>query len=343
MSRALALTIGEPAGVGPDLTLAVWQKRSELSVPPFYVLGDPQFLMKRAKLLGLDVPVAVVEPPKAAGTFATALPVVSIGRPITAEPRCPDASSAAAAIEAIRRGVADVLDGTAAAIVTNPIAKSVLYQAGFEEPGHTEYLAKLVEEFTGEVVQPVMLLWSPELAVVPVTIHIALKDVFAQLTTDLVVKTGRIVVRDYKKGFGIARPRLAVAGLNPHAGEGGAMGKEDAAVLLPAVKQLQAEGIDVRGPLSADTMFHPAARAQYDVALCAYHDQALIPVKTLAFDTAVNATLGLPFVRTSPDHGTAFDIAGTGRADPSSLIAALKLAARLAERAPASAAAGAGG
>ncbi len=336
MSRALALTIGEPAGIGPDLTLAIWRQRSQLSLPPFYVLGDAAFLARRANALGLDVPLKAVAPSEAAATFNFALPVVSIDRAITAEPGRPDASSAPAAIEAIRRGVADVLSGAAAAIVTNPIAKSVLYQAGFEEPGHTEFLATLVKEMTGKIVQPVMLLWSPELAVVPVTIHIALKDVFAKLTTDLVVRTGRIVARDYKTGFGVARPRLAIAGLNPHAGEDGAMGSEDAAILLPAVKQLQAEGIDARGPVPADTMFHPAARKQYDVALCAYHDQALIPVKTLAFDTAVNATLGLPFVRTSPDHGTAFDIAGTGRADPSSLVAALKLAARLAERTPAS-------
>ena len=339
MPQALALTLGEPAGIGPDITLAAWSSRSQLSLPPFYVLGDAAFLERRAQLLGLSVPVATVEPSQAAATFASALPVVSLGLPITAQPGKPDASSAPAAIEAIRRGVADVIGGRASAVVTNPIAKSVLYQAGFREPGHTEYLARLVQEMTGDVVQPVMLLWSPKLAVVPITIHIALKDVFAHLTSDLVVKTARIVVRDYAKGFGIARPRLAIAGLNPHAGEDGTMGKEDATVLAPAVRQLQAEGFDVRGPLPADTMFHPAARQQYDVALCAYHDQALIPVKTLAFDTAVNATLGLPFVRTSPDHGTAFDIAGTGRADPASLIASLKLAARLAERAPAPAAA----
>jgi 4-hydroxythreonine-4-phosphate dehydrogenase len=339
MSRPLALTIGEPAGIGPDLTLAVWQRRSELSLPPFYVLGDAQFLSRRAKLLGLDMAVAAVEPSGAVETFANALPVVSLEGPITAEPGRPDKSSAPAAIEAIRRGVADVMRGAAAAIVTNPIAKNVLYQSGFQEPGHTEYLAKLVQEITGIVNQPVMLLWSPELAVVPVTIHLPLKEVPGALTTDLLVRTGRIVARDFKTRFGIAQPRLAVAGLNPHAGEDGAMGSEDAAVVQPAVQQLQAEGIDARGPLPADTMFHPAARARYDVALCTYHDQALIPIKTLAFDSAVNVTLGLPFVRTSPDHGTAFDIAGSGRADPSSLIAALKLAARLSERSPAPAAA----
>jgi len=340
MLRPLALTIGEPAGIGPDLTLAVWQNRSQLSLPPFYVLGDAQFLARRAKFLGLDIPLAAANPSTAAETFATSLPVVSIDRPITAEPGRPDGSSAPAAIEAIRRGVADVLRGAAAAVVTNPIAKNVLYKSGFQEPGHTEYLAKLVEEMTGIVSQPVMLLWSPELAVVPVTIHLPLKEVPAALTTDLLVRTGRIVAHDFRTRFGIARPRLVLAGLNPHAGEEGAMGSEDAAVVEPAVKQLQAEGIDVRGPLPADTMFHAAARARYDVALCTYHDQALIPIKTLAFDDAVNVTLGLPFVRTSPDHGTAFDIAGSGRADPSSLIAALRLAARLSERAAAPAAVG---
>src|SRR5687767_7361823 len=267
MSRALALTIGEPAGIGPDLTLAVWQQRFQLSLPPFYVLADAQFLVKRAKALGLDVPVAVVDPSDAAETFATALPVVGIDRPITSEPSRPDASSAPAAIEAIRRAVADVLRGAAAAIVTNPIAKNVLYQSGFAEPGHTEYLAKLAEETTGKTAQPVMLLWSPELAVVPVTIHLPLKDVPGKLTTDLLVRTGRIVARDYRARFGIERPRLALAGLNPHAGEEGAMGEEDAAIVRPAVERLQAEGIDARGPLPADTMFHPAARTQYDVAL----------------------------------------------------------------------------
>ncbi len=335
MSRALALTIGEPAGIGPDITLAVWQQRFQFSLPPFYVLADPQFLIRRAKALALDVPLAVVDPPRAAETFATALPVVAIDREITARPAHPDASSAPAAIEAIRRAVADVLRGAAAAVVTNPIAKSVLYQAGFAEPGHTEFLAKLAEEMTGLRAHPVMLLWSPELAVVPVTIHLPLKDVPKRLTIDLLVKTGRIVAGDFSTRFGIKRPRLAFAGLNPHAGEEGGLGDEDKAVVHPAVERLRAEGIDARGPLPADTMFHAAARATYDVALCMYHDQALIPIKTLAFDSAVNVTLGLPFVRTSPDHGTAFDIAGTGRGNPSSLIAALRLAARLSATVPA--------
>ncbi len=222
--------------------------------------------------------------------------------------------------------------------MTNPVAKNVLYRSGFAEPGHTEFLARLAAEESGRAMHPVMMLWSPELAVVPVTIHLPLAEVPAKLDRDLIVTTGRITARDLRDRFGIARPRLAVAGLNPHAGEDGALGREDADIVKPAVDGLIADGIDARGPIPADTMFHADARATYDVALAMYHDQALIPIKTLAFDHAVNVTLGLPFVRTSPDHGTAFDIAGSGRADPSSLIAAIRLAARLAARAPAHAA-----
>jgi 4-hydroxythreonine-4-phosphate dehydrogenase len=249
---------------------------------------------------------------------------------VTAEPGDPDGSSARAAIASIRRAVADVLAGSAAAIVTNPVAKNVLYSWGFAEPGHTEFLATLVQEATGQVLRPVMMLWSPELAVVPVTIHLPLREIFKHLSTELVVETGRIVARDLSARFRIPRPRLAIAGVNPHAGENGAFGEEDRAIVAPAVAQLVADGIAARGPLPADSLFHMGARASYDAALCMYHDQALIPIKTLAFDHAVNVTLGLPFVRTSPDHGTAFDIAGTGKADAASLIAALRLAARLA-------------
>ena len=337
--QPLALTLGEPAGIGPDLTLAIWCRRAELDLPPFYVIADPDFLESRARLLKLDVPLAVVTPQEASATFARTLPVVPLGLAVTATPGKPDASSAPAAIASIRRAVDDVLAGRATAVVTNPIAKNVLYRSGFAEPGHTEFLARLAAEATGNFVHPVMMLWSPELAVVPVTIHLPLREVPEKVTVDLIVETGRTVARDLAARFGIARPRLAVAGLNPHAGEAGAMGEEDAAIVAPAVKRLKAEGINARGPLPADTLFHEGARATYDVALCMYHDQALIPIKTLAFDHAVNVTLGLPFVRTSPDHGTAFDIAGTGRASPSSLIAALSLAARLVANAPALAAA----
>ena len=331
----LALTLGEPAGIGPDLSLAVWLKRRTLHLPPFYIVGDLDFLAERARLLKLDVPLKRVDPNEAASVFDRALPVVSLDAPVTARPGKPDDTSAPAAIASIRRAVADVLAGDAAAVVTNPIAKNVLYRADFADPGHTEFLARLAQEATGQAAMPVMLLWAPELAVVPVTIHIPLRNVIAELTTDLIVRTGRIVAHDMERRFGVARPRLAVAGLNPHAGEDGTIGDEDRDIVAPAVRQLQADGIDARGPLPADTLFHDRARALYDVALCMYHDQALIPIKTLAFDHGVNVTLGLPFVRTSPDHGTAFGLAGTGTANPASLIAALKLAARLTESAPA--------
>ncbi|RDV01840.1 4-hydroxythreonine-4-phosphate dehydrogenase PdxA [Undibacter mobilis] len=330
----LALTLGEPAGIGPELTLDVWRRRTALHVPAFYVVGDPDFFRDRARMLGLDVPVKSVAAAEACATFDRALPVVPLDIQVTAQPGVPDGSSAPAAIASIRRAVADVLAGRAGAVVTNPIAKNVLYRSGFAEPGHTEFLAKLAEEATGRKTQPVMLLWSPELAVVPVTIHLPLKDVVGRLSKALIIETGRIVARDLANRFGIARPRLAIAGLNPHAGENGALGEEDRDIVAPAVAALRSEGIDAVGPLPADTLFHARARAGYDVALCMYHDQALIPIKTLAFDHGVNVTLGLPFVRTSPDHGTAFDIAGTGKADASSLVAALILAARLSAHAP---------
>ncbi|MGC1465578.1 MAG: 4-hydroxythreonine-4-phosphate dehydrogenase PdxA [Pseudolabrys sp.] len=335
----LALTIGEPAGIGPDVTLIAWLQRAKLELPPFYLIGDERFIAQRAATLSLDVPIEVTEPENSSAVFSRALPLVPVGVAATANPGKPDASSAPAAIASIRHAVEHVMAGRAAAVVTNPIAKNVLYRSGFAEPGHTEFLARLAQEATGRAAHPVMMLWSRELAVVPVTIHLPLKDVPGRLTADLVTETGRIVDRDLRTRFGLARPRLAIAGLNPHAGEDGALGEEDAAIVAPAVARLKAEGIDARGPIPADTMFHARARATYDVALCMYHDQALIPIKTLAFDTAVNVTLGLPFVRTSPDHGTAFDIAGTGRADPSSLVAALTLAARISAqaRAPADA------
>jgi 4-hydroxythreonine-4-phosphate dehydrogenase len=334
MAKALALTSGEPAGIGPDIAVAAWLRRDELKLPPFYLLGERKFFAVRAKALGLKVEFADVGPEDAPAAFAQALPVVATGQVATARPGQPDDSSAAAAMASIRHAVSDVIAGRAAAVVTNPIAKSVLYRAGFRHPGHTEFLAELAAN-GGRAPQPVMMLWSPALAVVPATIHLSLRDALAQLSTDLIVTTGRIVVADLKARFGLANPRLAVSGLNPHAGEDGSLGSEERTIVAPAVEILRSEGIDVRGPLPADTMFHDAARRTYDCAICMYHDQALIPIKTIAFDDAVNVTLGLPFIRTSPDHGTAFDIAGTGRANPSSLIAALRLAARMAAAEPA--------
>jgi 4-hydroxythreonine-4-phosphate dehydrogenase len=334
MAKPLALTSGEPAGIGPDITLAAWLHRKQLKLPPFYLLGDRDFLDHRAKALGLDIKTADVRPEDAVAAFADALPVVGTGRRATAEPGRPDHTSADAAIASIRQAVEHTAAGRAGAVVTNPIAKNILYRAGFRHPGHTEFLAELAA-IGGRAPQPVMMLWSPALAVVPVTIHLPLRDAISQLSSELIVTTARIVVADMKTRFGLVNPRLVVSGLNPHAGEDGSLGSEDQTIVAPAIAILRNEGIDVRGPLPADTMFHEAARKKYDCAICMYHDQALIPIKTVAFDDAVNVTLGLPFIRTSPDHGTAFDIAGTGRANPSSLIAALRLAARMAATQPA--------
>ncbi|THD64900.1 MAG: 4-hydroxythreonine-4-phosphate dehydrogenase PdxA [Bradyrhizobium sp.] len=328
MAKPLALTTGEPAGIGPDITIKAWLRRDELNLPPFYLLGDRDLLAGRAGALGLKVKLADVRAEDALDAFADALPVVSTGHKATAEPGRPDDTSADAAMASIRQAVSDVTAGRAGAVVTNPIAKNVLYRAGFRHPGHTEFLAELAAS-GGQPPQPVMMLWSPALVVVPVTIHLSLRDAVARLSRELIVSTARIVVAELKTRFGIARPRIAMSGLNPHAGEDGTLGTEDQAIVAPAVEILRGDGIEIRGPLPADTMFHEAARKTYDCAICMYHDQALIPVKTLAFEDAVNVTLGLPFIRTSPDHGTAFDIAGTGRANPSSLIAALRLAARM--------------
>ncbi|MCP3466895.1 4-hydroxythreonine-4-phosphate dehydrogenase PdxA [Bradyrhizobium sp. CCGUVB23] len=329
MARPLALTLGEPAGIGPDITIAAWLRRNELKLPAFYLLGDDALIARRAKALGADIKIARVRAEEAVAAFPDALPVVATGEVATAEPGQPDESSAPAALASIRQAVADVREGRAGAVVTNPIAKSVLYRAGFRHPGHTEFLAELAEQ-DGRVPQPVMMLWSPRLAVVPVTIHLSLRDALAQLSRELIVSTVRIVAAELKSRFGISRPRIAISGLNPHAGENGSLGHEEQTIVAPAIKILRNDGIEARGPLPADTMFHDAARQTYDCAVCMYHDQALIPIKTLAFDDAVNVTLGLPFIRTSPDHGTAFDIAGTGKANPASLIAALQLASRMA-------------
>jgi 4-hydroxythreonine-4-phosphate dehydrogenase len=333
MAKPLALTSGEPAGIGPDIAITAWLRRHELGLPPFYLLGDRSFFAERAKILGLKIELADSSPEAASAAFTSALPVVATGEAATARPGQPDATSASAALASIRQAVEHVRAGRASAVVTNPIAKSVLYRSGFRHPGHTEFLAELAAN-GGEAPQAVMMLWSPALAVVPVTIHLSMREALAGLSTDLIVTTARIAVADLKSRFGLARPRLAVSGLNPHAGEEGSLGMEDIEVVAPAVEILRRDGIEVRGPLPADTMFHAAARKTYDCAICMYHDQALIPIKTIAFEDAVNVTLGLPFIRTSPDHGTAFDIAGTGRANPSSLVAALRLAARMAAAKP---------
>jgi 4-hydroxythreonine-4-phosphate dehydrogenase len=325
----LALTMGEPAGIGPDVTIGAWLRRREFDLPPFYVLADPAVLAERARIIGVDCPIATIAPGDTISVFETGLPVVPLGIAIKTVAGKPDTATAQGVIEAIARAVGDIRAGHASAVVTNPIAKKTLYDAGFRHPGHTEFLGTLSAAWTGAAARPVMMLAGPELRAVPVTIHIPLREVADALTEQLIVETGRIVAEALRRRFAIAAPRLAVAGLNPHAGENGAFGDEDERIVRPAVAALRAAGIGAFGPLSADAMFHPAARATYDAALCMYHDQALIPAKTIDFARTVNVTLGLAFVRTSPDHGTAFDIAGTGKADPSSLAAALHLAAEL--------------
>ncbi|MGS4946740.1 4-hydroxythreonine-4-phosphate dehydrogenase PdxA [Meridianimarinicoccus sp. RP-17] len=310
----IALTCGEPAGIGPELAAKAWDTlRGTL---PFVWLGDPGHLPQGTPVARID------DPAEAAGAALRALPVIPHGFGGPAVPGQPDPSHAAHVIAVIEQSVAMAQAGKVAGVCTGPIHKKALKDgAGFAHPGHTEFLAAL-----GGVDRVVMMLACPALRVVPATIHIPLAQVPGALTASGLRDVLRITHAGLRRDFSIENPRLAVAGLNPHAGEGGAMGTEEIDLIFPVIKDLQAEGMAIIGPHSADTMFHPAARARYDAAVCMYHDQALIPIKTLDFSGGVNVTLGLPFIRTSPDHGTAFDIAGTGRADPASLIAALRLA-----------------
>ena len=313
----IALTAGEPAGVGPEIAGKAWAAlRGELA---FFLIGDPRHLPE-------GTPIAeITAPGEAAEAMARGVPVLARDFGAPRVPGEPQASHARHVVAAIEEAVAFVQGGAAAAVCTNPIHKKALQDgAGFAFPGHTEFLAHLAG-----VDDVVMMLACDALRVVPATIHIALADVPAALTRERLETTLRIT-RSAMQAQGIARPRLAVAGLNPHAGEGGAMGREEIEMIAPLLEALRAEGFDLAGPLPADTMFHPEARARYDVAIAMYHDQALIPIKTLDFAGGVNVTLGLGLIRTSPDHGTAFDIAGTGRADPSSLIAALRMAREMA-------------
>lgn len=315
----IALTSGDPSGIGPELTVKAW---AALGVDlPFFWLGDPRHLPQ-------DTPIALIsDPSEAVAATARGLPVLAHEFGAMASPGTPNPANAQGVIDVIAQAVTLVLSGQAGAICTNPIHKKALKDgAAFAYPGHTEYLAALAG--TNRVV---MMLASDQLRVVPVTIHIALKDVADALTAELLADTIRITHDGLIRDFGILAPRLAVAGLNPHAGERGAMGHEEINLIAPVLEALRAQGFKLSGPLSADTMFHATARSRYDAAICMYHDQALIPIKTLAFDEGVNVTLGLPFVRTSPDHGTAYDIAGKGIANPSSLIAALRMAGRMAE------------
>jgi 4-hydroxythreonine-4-phosphate dehydrogenase len=315
----LALTMGDPAGIGPELTIKAWQALRQTG-PAFIAITDPA-------ILAPHIPIHIVTN-NHIGDFATGLPVLPVTLATPPAPGIPDTANAASIIASIERAVRLAQAGTVAAIVTNPISKAVLRQAGFPHPGHTEFLAALTNTSGREI----MMLASPHLRVVPVTIHVSLRRALDLLTTQAIIDAVRTTAHALRHDFGIATPRLAIAGLNPHAGEAGHMGDEEQHIIAPAIAALRAEGLHVTGPHPPDTMFTPAARAAYDVAICHYHDQALIPLKTLDMWNGVNITLGLPIVRTSPDHGTAFDIAGHGRANPASLIAALRMGADMGER-----------
>ncbi len=326
----LALTMGEPGGIGPEIAVKAHADLRS-SGPPFFLIADPKLFAN------MDARIALISSPReAANVFGARLPILDLGADVQATPGRADVASAAAVVASIERAVALALSGEAAGVVTCPIQKSSLIAAGFEFPGHTEFLEMLTASAPmpqGRRQGAVMMIAGPDLRTVPLTIHVPVREAANILSTDMIVAKALIVIEALKHDFGIRQPRLAISGLNPHAGEGGAIGTEERDSIAPAVARLREKyGATVSGPHPADTMFHAAARANYDAALCMLHDQALIPAKTLAFHDAVNVTLGLPIVRTSPDHGTALDIAGKDVADASSLIAALKLAASMAAR-----------
>ena len=325
MTNALAVALGDPAGIGPEITAKAWERREAEGLSPFFAVGSPE-----AVAAVWNGPLAVVAgPDEAAACFDRALPVIRVDGGADSAPGRPTLEGARNSLEALELAVGLTRSGAAAALVTGPVSKAQLYAIGFVHPGQTEFVAERCGIASGMVA---MMLAGPTLKTVPVTTHIALKDVPELLTTELIVTRGRTVIRGLRRQFGIERPRIAVAGLNPHAGENGALGREEIDVVIPAIERLREEDAEIVGPLAADTMFHSRMRATFDAALCLYHDQALVPLKTLHFDEGVNITLGLPIVRTSPDHGTAFALAGQNRAEPGAMIAALAMAASCAQR-----------
>ncbi len=323
--QPLAVALGDPAGIGPEIVARAWAARRERRLPPFFAIGD-----RRSIAAVWDGPVETLSAPgDAAGAFERALPLVQVDDPGEIVPGDPNLAGARCALDSLEIAVGLARTGTASGLVTGPVSKAQLYAIGFTYPGQTEFIAERCGIARGNVV---MMLAGPSLRTVPVTIHTALADVARALTSELIVSRARVTARSLQRDFGIASPRLAVAGLNPHAGEGGTLGREELDLIGPAIETLRAEGLDIVGPLAADSMFHAQARAHYDVAICMYHDQALIPIKTLDFHEGVNVTLGLPIVRASPDHGTAFAIAGTDTASPDAMIAALCMAGECAAR-----------
>lgn len=325
MIPPLAVAMGDPAGVGPEIVAKAWKARQVHSLSPFFAVGDI-----RAIEQVWDGPVRRIEEPgQAARVFHDALPVLSVVEAGEIAPGRPDLDGARCALESLEIACGIARSGAAGALVTGPVSKAQLYQVGFVHPGQTEFVA---ERCGVAAENAVMMLAGPTLRVVPITVHVPLADVPSMLSVELILAKARVTARGLVRNFGIERPRLAFAGLNPHAGESGALGREEIDIVRPAIEQLQGEGIDAIGPFAADTMFHARARAGYDAALCLYHDQALVPIKTLHFDEGVNITLGLPIVRTSPDHGTAFNIAGRDEAEPGAMIAAIRMAASAAQR-----------
>ncbi|MBT3332621.1 MAG: 4-hydroxythreonine-4-phosphate dehydrogenase PdxA [Rhodospirillaceae bacterium] len=334
LSAPIAMTMGEPAGIGVEISLKTWNRRANYDLPPFYLIADPDHVrataahmaaISRLKSPKATPVIEIADPGEATAHFESGLPVLPQPLSETAVPGKLNKANAGAVINAIETAVRHVQTGRAAAVVTNPIQKSILHAAGFEHPGHTEFLATLCGGQT-----PVMMLSCPGLKVVPVTIHLPLKDAVASLTTELIVERATITAEALDRDLGFSPPRLAIAGLNPHAGEAGDLGNAEMEIIQPAIDQLRAKGIQVTGPMASDSMFHAAARSNYDVAICMYHDQALIPVKALGFEYGINLTLGLPIIRTSPDHGTALDIAGRGQANSLSLTSAVAYAGLIA-------------
>jgi 4-hydroxythreonine-4-phosphate dehydrogenase len=329
MARApltpLAVSLGDPAGIGPEVIAKCWDNRSTFGLPSFVAIGDP-----RSLAAVWDGPIEVVEDPRQAdAAFNYGLPLFQLNAPQADVPGQPSVAGAHTSLDSLEIAVGLARSGSAAGVITGPVSKEQLYAIGFQHPGQTEFVAERCGVSPGNVV---MMLAGPTLRTVPVTTHLPLRDVPAHLTSALIESRGRAALRGLQRNFGIAEPRLAVSGLNPHAGEGGQLGREEIDLIEPAIAALAAEGWLVTGPHPADTMFHTRARANYDAALCMYHDQALIPIKALHFEDAVNVTLGLPIVRTAPDHGTAFDIAGQDRADPRPMAAAIRMAAENAKQ-----------
>lgn len=325
MPAPLAVALGDPAGIGPEIVAKSWERREAEGLSPFFAIGDGASL--KAVWQG---PVQLIsDPEEACRCFGDSLPLVQVGEVGSVAPGSPDLDGARNALDALEIAVGLTRSGAAGAIVTGPVSKSQLYAIGFTHPGQTEFVAERCGVASDLVA---MMLVGPDLKTVPVTVHLPISEVPQALTAERIVSKTRATVRGLQRQFGIAEPRIAVAGLNPHAGEDGAIGREELDVILPAIERLREEGLDVKGPYPADTMFHASARARYDAAICMYHDQALVPLKTLYFDQGVNMTLGLPIVRTSPDHGTAFAIAGRNEANPGAMIAAIRTAAAAARR-----------